>query len=127
MKRYPGTGTETEGKSIALPPCLPQGRSNYGSGYNPYKIDFPADHSSCNKRVLRIPDFITKNRDAHDDEDVDEVVKGGRLLIRKYNKPKVSDVTLPEWTSVNARILKKLIEQTEIVSSENKHISLFMY
>ena len=92
--------------------------ADYGSGYNPYKLDFPVDHSSCNKRVLRIPDFVTKNRDAHDDEDVDEVVKGGRLLIRKDNKPKVSEVTLPEWISANARILKKLIEQKEIVSLE---------
>ena len=82
-----------------------------GYDYSPSCIQ----HGS-NKKVLRISDFVTANLDACDEDETDELIKWRRLLIRKDTEPKVTEVTLPEWISVNVRILTKLINQKEIVS-----------
>ena len=53
------------------------------------------EHGS-NKKVLGIPDIVTANLEAYDEDETDELIKGGRLLIRKDTTPKVIDMTHPE-------------------------------
>ena len=89
------------------------GDAGRGSGYQ-----YDPTSSITGKKALRIPDFITTNLDACEDDYMEEVgsVKGGKLMICRESKPKVTDVTLPEWISANARILIKLIDSQDITT-----------
>ena len=72
-----------------------------------------------NKKVLKIPDFVTATLEVYEEDEADTLIKGERLLICKDAKPKVTEGTLPEWISANARIPNKLINQYEIVSLDD--------
>lgn len=71
------------------------------------------------KKALRIVDFITEDLDVGE-EDEEEVanVKGGTIFMKRSTKPKVSEITLPEWIPANARILTELISRREISTME---------
>ena len=94
-----------------------QDTSNANDGYN-YEgnvSDLQNMQSKIRKKSLRICDFVTEDLDAGD-EDEEEVarVNGGKLVMRRSSKPKVSELTLPEWIPANARILMDLIDRHEI-------------
>ena len=72
------------------------------------------------KKALRIPDFVTTNLNVFEEDRMEEIgsCKGGKIMIDRNTKPKVADITLPEWISANARILLELIDRKEIVSMD---------
>ena len=109
-------------KSDLLPGILAMGENSSKE----YKYDRGEFSSrSARHKVRRIPDFITEDLDVHDDDEEEvATVSGGKLVMRRDSKPKVSDITLPEWISANARILIDMIEKKEVRSLDD--VKLYM-